>query len=459
MLQLVQVAPGQVLATSVATALPAHHQQQQQQQLISAAAQPLNLIHAPFILNQHTGQPQLYGYNPLTGPVNATQHIQVIPTSTHEQALLHQQQQHQQLQVLQLASTANSAGKLTAPQLVQINPVANVPTQVLFNPATGQIIGQVTPQVTNLAPFQVINTLAHGQASAAIALQPQAGIVPGQTPTTILQQPQPQQLPSLPQTLITSRVPATVVVSSALTTNASNHNLTSHATKVTCNTYSNASKTSSEATTNHTQYVQKIIQKQQEEISQEKVLSTSSSSSQQQLSPASSRQMLTTTTTTTTVGGYGRMKHPLTSVPEEVRPQFAPSQPKIGSPGARCSPESPMKVEALASEEWDEGSNLGEDCGDHENSCSCESRTSSLMEPESTMGGDASSHSTIRQIQSNCTAGETPQIVDGVNLQEVREFANAFKTKRLSFGLTQTQVGLALAQSQGPTYSQSAICR
>ena len=49
--------------------------------------------------------------------------------------------------------------------------------------------------------------------------------------------------------------------------------------------------------------------------------------------------------------------------------------------------------------------------------------------------------------------------VDGVNLDEIREFAKAFKLRRLALGLTQTQVGHALSATKGPAYSQSAICR
>ncbi|XP_071812714.1 uncharacterized protein [Apostichopus japonicus] len=49
--------------------------------------------------------------------------------------------------------------------------------------------------------------------------------------------------------------------------------------------------------------------------------------------------------------------------------------------------------------------------------------------------------------------------VDGVNLEEIKEFAKVFKIRRLSLGLTQTQVGQALSAREGPTYSQSAICR
>ena len=51
------------------------------------------------------------------------------------------------------------------------------------------------------------------------------------------------------------------------------------------------------------------------------------------------------------------------------------------------------------------------------------------------------------------------QMMDGINLDEIKEFAKAFKLRRLSLGLTQTQVGQALSVTEGPAYSQSAICR
>ncbi|CAL1533067.1 unnamed protein product [Lymnaea stagnalis] len=49
--------------------------------------------------------------------------------------------------------------------------------------------------------------------------------------------------------------------------------------------------------------------------------------------------------------------------------------------------------------------------------------------------------------------------VDGINLDEIKDFARQFKIRRLSLGLTQTQVGQALSATEGPAYSQSAICR
>nr|XP_057907706.1 POU domain, class 6, transcription factor 1 isoform X2 [Doryrhamphus excisus]XP_057907707.1 POU domain, class 6, transcription factor 1 isoform X2 [Doryrhamphus excisus]XP_057907710.1 POU domain, class 6, transcription factor 1 isoform X2 [Doryrhamphus excisus] len=52
-----------------------------------------------------------------------------------------------------------------------------------------------------------------------------------------------------------------------------------------------------------------------------------------------------------------------------------------------------------------------------------------------------------------------PSGEEGINLEEIREFAKNFKIRRLSLGLTQTQVGQALTATEGPAYSQSAICR
>lgn len=45
------------------------------------------------------------------------------------------------------------------------------------------------------------------------------------------------------------------------------------------------------------------------------------------------------------------------------------------------------------------------------------------------------------------------------HIEDIRRFAKAFKMKRLSLGLTQTQIGRALTAGDGPAYSQSAICR
>lgn len=63
---------------------------------------------------------------------------------------------------------------------------------------------------------------------------------------------------------------------------------------------------------------------------------------------------------------------------------------------------------------------------------------------------DSPHEPTINQATSN--------VVDGIDLDEIKEFAKAFKLRRLSLGLTQTQVGQALSVTEGPAYSQSAIC-
>ncbi|CAF1285178.1 unnamed protein product [Rotaria magnacalcarata] len=64
---------------------------------------------------------------------------------------------------------------------------------------------------------------------------------------------------------------------------------------------------------------------------------------------------------------------------------------------------------------------------------------------------------TLATLPSNNS--EETTTVDGINLEEIKKFAKAFKLRRLALGLTQTQVGQALSVTRGPAYSQSAICR
>ncbi|XP_038596470.1 POU domain, class 6, transcription factor 2 [Tachyglossus aculeatus] len=75
----------------------------------------------------------------------------------------------------------------------------------------------------------------------------------------------------------------------------------------------------------------------------------------------------------------------------------------------------------------------------------------------SSSSSSSSSALSVGQLVSNPQTAASE--VDGVNLEEIREFAKAFKIRRLSLGLTQTQVGQALSATEGPAYSQSAICR
>nr|XP_048687894.1 uncharacterized protein LOC125627635 isoform X3 [Caretta caretta] len=65
---------------------------------------------------------------------------------------------------------------------------------------------------------------------------------------------------------------------------------------------------------------------------------------------------------------------------------------------------------------------------------------------------------TVSQLVSKPQTPNTGIEEDGINLEEIREFAKNFKIRRLSLGLTQTQVGQALTATEGPAYSQSAIC-
>ncbi|XP_069735072.1 POU domain, class 6, transcription factor 1 isoform X1 [Phaenicophaeus curvirostris] len=66
---------------------------------------------------------------------------------------------------------------------------------------------------------------------------------------------------------------------------------------------------------------------------------------------------------------------------------------------------------------------------------------------------------TVSQLVCKPPAPNSSAEEDGINLEEIREFAKNFKIRRLSLGLTQTQVGQALTATEGPAYSQSAICR
>ncbi|KAL0883361.1 hypothetical protein ABMA27_016766 [Loxostege sticticalis] len=74
----------------------------------------------------------------------------------------------------------------------------------------------------------------------------------------------------------------------------------------------------------------------------------------------------------------------------------------------------------------------------------------SPAQEESDLLADSPNQPTISQSSSN--------VVDGINLEDIKEFAKAFKLRRLGLGLTQTQVGQALSVTEGPAYSQSAIC-
>ncbi|XP_028175342.1 POU domain, class 6, transcription factor 2 isoform X4 [Ostrinia furnacalis] len=74
----------------------------------------------------------------------------------------------------------------------------------------------------------------------------------------------------------------------------------------------------------------------------------------------------------------------------------------------------------------------------------------SPVQEENDLLADSPNQPTISQSSSN--------VVDGINLEDIKEFAKAFKLRRLGLGLTQTQVGQALSVTEGPAYSQSAIC-
>ncbi|CAG03968.1 unnamed protein product, partial [Tetraodon nigroviridis] len=82
-------------------------------------------------------------------------------------------------------------------------------------------------------------------------------------------------------------------------------------------------------------------------------------------------------------------------------------------------------------------------------------KTSTTLSPTGPIAcGDAAKVGQLVSKPQQGVGGE-----EGINLEEIREFAKNFKIRRLSLGLTQTQVGQALTATEGPAYSQSAICR
>nr|XP_014432486.2 POU domain, class 6, transcription factor 1 [Pelodiscus sinensis] len=66
---------------------------------------------------------------------------------------------------------------------------------------------------------------------------------------------------------------------------------------------------------------------------------------------------------------------------------------------------------------------------------------------------------TVSQLVSKPQAPHAGAEEDGINLEEIREFAKNFKIRRLSLGLTQTQVGQALTAAGGPGYSPQRLLR
>ncbi|XP_065200027.1 uncharacterized protein pdm3 isoform X2 [Planococcus citri] len=77
-------------------------------------------------------------------------------------------------------------------------------------------------------------------------------------------------------------------------------------------------------------------------------------------------------------------------------------------------------------------------------------------EPTSTINHDENCSKLDANLRSERSS--STDSYDENDLDEIKEFAKSFKLRRLSMGLTQTQVGQALNITEGPAYSQSAIC-
>lgn len=436
--QLVQVilANGQVVTTTLAAIQQQQQQQHHQQQTaagIQHFVQQQQATTAQLVYNPTTGQTQVVQFATIADQNQQQQQSQqiVIPTVNGHQFLnpaLMMQPQPQQSQQQQLPA-----------QLLQLQLVNQIPaaaaTQVLVNPATGQIVGQLAPQPFNLNPMPMIPSLngQHQMVTQGITVQ-QASPVSNQ-----------QQ-----------QSPAPTVQNQA------------------------QYLTGSDATRLH---VQRVIQQQQQQILQQQQQAHQQHNHRQPHVNVLIEQRIRGEegkgdgvvkvvspqgrVSSTTVNSAGAVLVSKSKQPPLILPAAAviPSQTKaiatafhvVTNPvvEGRVTVRETMLPDAGVHDDEED-----EEDGDEESSQSCTSLSStpsscSRMEPESTTHSDSSSQATIAHTINTSSA----RIVDGVNLEDVQEFARSFKMRRLQLGMTQTQVGNALALSQGPTYSQSAICR
>ncbi|XP_044755384.1 POU domain, class 6, transcription factor 2 [Coccinella septempunctata] len=129
---------------------------------------------------------------------------------------------------------------------------------------------------------------------------------------------------------------------------------------------------------------------------------------------------------------YGETKHHASSLPQSCTPPNIPSIPSMNGELTITPTHVPNSSQSFKRSPPRSESPGGNDTSSND-----------LMI-------DSPNQPTISQANSN--------VIDGINLDEIKDFAKAFKLRRLSLGLTQTQVGQALSVTEGPAYSQSAIC-
>ncbi|KAI1285089.1 POU domain, class 6, transcription factor 1 [Halotydeus destructor] len=204
-------------------------------------------------------------------------------------------------------------------------------------------------------------------------------------------------------------------------------------------------------------HVQQIIQEQQNQILQQQ-LHQHQPSRQTTVKTKSSRT--TTIKQTVLVTSTAQQTQTLCSDSDEsnlvINTDDCPPSPSASPLSQTVSSTTPLKSSS--------SSNRTQSPSQHQ-TCFPTSITNSMaispnsvnQEPESTTSNPV----TISKLSVNDNINSTDLKIsrDGVNLEEIREFAKQFKMRRLSLGLTQTQVGQALSATEGPSYSQSAICR
>jgi hypothetical protein len=435
---------GQVISIVPVQQQQQHHHQQQQQQmiLVNPPSQPFVQylpMQTAFPAQQIGGQiqcqvvqtpngPQIVQtsmpttLNPMLLQQQQQQHLQLMQ---HQHQILHQQQQdadeknHQQ-------TVNNLHSQMIPQQIVQCTQIIRQPPQVIVNPMTGQVIGHVGPQ----QPF-AFNPMISQQVMQS------PHIVQNGTTTLVYQQHPLQQLS--PQGRISA-----VQVSPQLPRNV---------IQVTQPTEP-IPPIQGQALSKEAIRIQEIMKQEAEKIALQKQSQPHANGKHSnKISTRLKQECLnsslpTVSSTTPTKKVETSESYPDNSVETDVN---LPSSPEEGAFFLDRDHASPTSVT-----EDMEGNEKDASHGEEEDNCrTCPSSSpSSRMEPESTTQHDLNCQNTVASAIST-----NVQVADGVNLAEVMKFARTFKSKRLQLGLTQTQVGASLSQSQGPSYSQSAICR
>lgn len=436
----VTVSPGSQIVTvnqagQVISIMPVH---QQPQPMVFANPSPQAFVQympmpTAFPGEQPGGQVQ---YQVIQAP-NGAQILQsAIPTQVNP-LMFHQQQlqlMHQQQQTIQQQQYDDNKPQDAHPnnnqvlpqQVVQCTQIIRQPPQVIVNPITGQVIGHVAPQ-----PQFAFNP--GNQMISHVIQNPQ--VLTNGSANVLYQTPVQHVSPQVNY----SAVPVTPQVTVAQNDQQVFQTNQLHRSQI----------TETKFMTKEAIRIQEIMKQEAEKIEQQKRSRSSALENKQHGNKISSRlkddpetgnPILPMVSSTTPTSKLNTVQLHQSTVDDNL--PSSPDQEQFSDGDHASTNSSSLEREAVTTlHSFDEDNS--------QSRTSFSSSPSSRMEPEST-----TQHDTVASaINTNV------QVADGVNLAEVMKFARTFKSRRLQLGLTQTQVGASLTQSQGPSYSQSAICR